>query len=80
MSNARSAAPRGMITRSLASLWVFLTAPIQVIPLPSQRRNERLKVIASLLARDAFVTGDPRLQDLAQNLEQLRRIRFEGKK
>ena len=61
-----------IFTSRLAAVWEALTT-LAAMPTATRLRNERLKVIVNHLKRDAAVTGNPHLFDIAEQLETLRR-------
>lgn len=68
---AMNSAPR-IFTSRLAAVWEALTG-IAGLPISTHMRNERMKVIVNHLKRDAAVTGNIHLFDIAEQLEIMRR-------
>ncbi|EMD0638837.1 hypothetical protein VPZ60_004253 [Salmonella enterica] len=60
-----------VFTSRLAAVWEALTT-LAAMPVATRMRNERLKVIVNHLKRDAAVTGNPHLSDIAERLERIR--------
>ena len=56
----------------LAAVWEALTT-VAGLPVATHMRDERLKVIVAHLKRDAAVTGNAHLADVAERLESLRK-------
>lgn len=68
---AMNSAPR-IFTSRLAAVWEALTG-VAGLPIATRMRDERMKVIVNHLKRDAHVTGNIHLFDLAEQLEKMRR-------
>ena len=66
-----TSAPR-VFTSRIAAVWEALTT-LAAMPVGTRMRNERLKVIVNHLKRDAAVTGNPHLFDVAEQLEVIRK-------
>ncbi|EAM6792340.1 hypothetical protein E0G74_01100 [Salmonella enterica] len=62
-----------IFTSRLRAVWEALTT-LAGMPVGTRMRNERLKVMVAHLKRDAAVTGNPHLADVADRLECLRKI------
>ena len=61
-----------IFTSRLAAVWEALTT-VAGLPVATHMRNERMKVIVAHLKRDAAVTGNHHLADVADRLESLRK-------
>ncbi|EKK5568012.1 hypothetical protein PN823_004432 [Enterobacter hormaechei] len=62
-----------VFTSRLRAVWEALTT-LAGMPVATRMRDERLRVIVSHLKRDAAVTGNIHLADVAERLEQLRKM------
>lgn len=72
MTTAISTTPR-IFTSRIRAVWEAVTT-LAAMPVATRMRNERLKVIVGHLKRDAAVTGNVHLADVAEQLERIRRI------
>ncbi|EHQ9605887.1 hypothetical protein KS527_004652 [Salmonella enterica] len=61
-----------IFTSRLAAVWEAVTG-IMGLPISTHMRDERMKVIVNHLKRDAAVTGNIHLFDIAEQLEKMRR-------
>ncbi|EAB4417313.1 hypothetical protein D7B12_17945 [Salmonella enterica] len=57
----------------LRAVWEALTT-FAGMPVSTHMRDERMKVMVAHLKRDAAVTGNPHLADVAERLDYLRKI------
>lgn len=62
-----------VFTSRLRAVWEALTT-FAGMPVGTNMRNERLKIMVAHLKRDAAVTGNPHLADVAERLEYLRKV------
>lgn len=73
MKTAAINAPTRIFASRLLAVWEALTT-LAGLPVATHLRDERMKVMVSHLKRDAAVTGNPHLADVAERLEALRKI------
>ncbi|EBJ6658272.1 hypothetical protein D0Q53_20365 [Salmonella enterica] len=62
-----------LFTSRIRAVWEALTT-LASMPVATQMRDERLKVMVAHLKRDAAVTGNIHLADVADRLEQIRKV------
>lgn len=62
-----------IFTSRLRAVWESLTT-LAGMPIATDMRDERLKVMVAHLKRDAAVTGNIHLSDVAERLECIRKI------
>ena len=62
-----------VFTSRLRAIWEALTT-FAGMPVGTKMRNERMKVMVAHLKRDAAVTGNIHLAEVADRLEQLRKM------
>ncbi|EOH1034872.1 hypothetical protein ACLMYS_003846 [Salmonella enterica] len=72
MKTLTATAPR-IFTSRLRAVWEALTT-LAGMPIATDMRDERLKVMVAHLKRDAAVTGNIHLADVADRLERIRKI------
>ncbi|ENE5752120.1 hypothetical protein ABNO07_003598 [Salmonella enterica subsp. enterica serovar Bareilly] len=64
--------PRIFVSR-VRAVWEALTC-VAGLPIATKMRDERLKVMVAHLKRDAAVTGNIHLADVAERLENIRKL------